>query len=68
MAFSSRISNVISAVSPELASAVRMASWFSVGRMVNDSNRVWPHADLAGHAHSYQRFTRNAQGGEPDFL
>ncbi|MGZ5187039.1 MAG: metallophosphoesterase family protein [Caldimonas sp.] len=24
---------------------------------------VWPHADLAGHAHSYQRFTRTRKGG-----
>jgi hypothetical protein len=25
---------------------------------------VWPHAVLAGHAHSYQRFTRTRPGGE----
>ena len=24
---------------------------------------VWPHADLAGHAHSYQRFTRTRKDG-----
>jgi hypothetical protein len=63
MAFSPRIFNAISSVSPELASAVRMASWFSVGRTVNDSHRVWLHADLAGHAHSYQRLTRTRRAG-----
>jgi hypothetical protein len=30
---------------------------------VCDKVGVWPHADLAGHAHSYQRFTRTRKDG-----
>ena len=30
---------------------------------VCDEVGVWPHADLAGHAHSYQRFTRTRKDG-----
>jgi hypothetical protein len=29
---------------------------------------VWPHAVLSGHAHNYQRFTRQADGRETPFL
>jgi hypothetical protein len=32
------------------------------------SANVWPHAVLSGHAHSYQRFTRQAGGRETPFI
>ena len=29
---------------------------------------VWPHAVISGHAHNYQRFTRNKSGRETPFV